>query len=555
MQQVETFGGDVVKFAGDALIVEWRATPSIPIEYDDSANHCGPDYSASSRNFKGIMTMTCAMCAASIVESCSDYPVHYGEGNSSTATLTSYLNVYCGVGYGSVLGVHVGGDSNERMEYLLLGNPIQQVAQCMELASSGQVVASPQALSAMSAMVTWDRSIETQEAALDRPRIVANKSNRFFQPKKKLGRTIRRRHRLEQQVSKLDLPALKQLKGLVSLYVHPSVVEDEVSTKAYFNINQNPNAPMGRLPSYPHDQQNLILSRRVGTTRKLRHRSKSELRSVFTVFMQPLLPFSLTEARVDNVIDSLTLLNQIFLLVHGELSRFGGQLRQYILDDKGLVLIANFGLRGSTFPDMVERRAVPFCIFTQQLLKTQLRLESRIGATYGTAYCGVVGGVNRHEYAVLGPSVNLAARLMAHPLNPKGFLVDEAIRQKAFNVRQFDALPPLDAKGYDNPVPIFVPTKSRRIWRNPEFSALNFVGRRPEREAIRNLASRFLQGGEKAVWTMITAEFGSGKTSFLAKSMQDVRGLCKNLGCSCLISGQALDEGSFLQWFWYVQKE
>ena len=37
-----------------------------------------------------------------------------------------------------------------------------------------------------------------------------------------------------------------------------------------------------------------------------------------------------------------------------------------------------------------------------------------IGITIGTAFCGCVGAPNRCEYSVMGPSVNLAARLMQY---------------------------------------------------------------------------------------------------------------------------------------------
>jgi class 3 adenylate cyclase len=39
-------------------------------------------------------------------------------------------------------------------------------------------------------------------------------------------------------------------------------------------------------------------------------------------------------------------------------------------------------------------------------------LPHRAGITSGKAYCGLVGSPLRHEYAVMGPSTNLSARLM-----------------------------------------------------------------------------------------------------------------------------------------------
>jgi class 3 adenylate cyclase len=57
-------------------------------------------------------------------------------------------------------------------------------------------------------------------------------------------------------------------------------------------------------------------------------------------------------------------------------------------------------------------------VFTRNLLFMnispyfQLSIESSIGVTSGTAFCGLVGGRQRREYTVLGDVVNLSARLM-----------------------------------------------------------------------------------------------------------------------------------------------
>ena len=61
----------------------------------------------------------------------------------------------------------------------------------------------------------------------------------------------------------------------------------------------------------------------------------------------------------------------------------------------------------------VPERALPTCRLIHSELAENLGIDSNIGATLGKVYCGVVGGVERHEFSVLGASVNLAARLMA----------------------------------------------------------------------------------------------------------------------------------------------
>ncbi len=50
-------------------------------------------------------------------------------------------------------------------------------------------------------------------------------------------------------------------------------------------------------------------------------------------------------------------------------------------------------------------------------------LKGSIGITAGTVYCGYVGAERRREYAMMGTSVNLSARLMSAAL-PDTICVD-----------------------------------------------------------------------------------------------------------------------------------
>jgi hypothetical protein len=59
-----------------------------------------------------------------------------------TSTIT-YLNVHSGVGVGVMAGIDVG--ANNRWEYLLLGQPLSDVAVAESMASKGELVISPAA--------------------------------------------------------------------------------------------------------------------------------------------------------------------------------------------------------------------------------------------------------------------------------------------------------------------------------------------------------------------------------------------------------------------------
>ena len=137
-----------------------------------------------------------------------------------------------------------------------------------------------------------------------------------------------------------------------------------------------------------------------------------------------------------------------------------------------------------------------------------------MGATIGKAYCGVVGGINRHEYAILGPSINLAARLMASTSNP-GILVDEVVKLKAGD-RPFRSLPPIKAKGYDDLVKIFNPEENvRRAWKDVSGE---FVGRQEEIESLRRMADIKVDDTSTAKTIFVSGPNGIGKSFVLSQA-------------------------------------
>ena len=89
-------------------------------------------------------------------------------------------------------------------------------------------------------------------------------------------------------------------------------------------------------------------------------------------------------------------------------------------------------------------------------------LAAFCGATVGKGYCGLVGAPNRCEYAVMGPTVNLAARLMCAAEASAGeaaVFVDEGIRKSARESQNrrhvFAEADPVKAKGFPRPVKVF----------------------------------------------------------------------------------------------------
>ncbi|CAM9908652.1 unnamed protein product, partial [Laminaria digitata] len=97
----------------------------------------------------------------------------------------------------------------------------------------------------------------------------------------------------------------------------------------------------------------------------------------------------------------------------GCLSKFGGVLRQFVVDDKGCVMIGAFGLPQYSYEDN-EVRAISASKDIIDAFQAGRQHRSSLSASPPPAvYCGFVGASKRCEYAMMGCSVNLSARLMA----------------------------------------------------------------------------------------------------------------------------------------------
>ena len=593
VNEIKSHGGDILKFAGDALFAEWKVSRHTPFT--------NLDYCVS----------IAATCAASIVASCSDYvvlkalefvtqstrtrrknsihssltsiptndlelsersslvdsldydsslpsrcaslevsePSDSGETfdcetpssrltrrcsaprNRRRTTLTSAssdiaatLNVKCAIGVGQIVGIHVG-DNVSRREYFVIGDTIGQVARAESTAGMGQACASPEA--AQHLLRVGELRGDWEAAIADgQPIRIADRSERFFE--------IERGHQISevpcdvdnmiQLFEGLNFSELQWLRKMLSLYVHPVVVNE--------------------------DNERASTSTNIGSFR-VEHLTEAELRNVYTCFISPRIDHKLTG---DDSIDQklFQLLNDIMIVTTRELSKAQGHLRQFMLDDKGLVLICTFGLRGSTFPDMMAQRALPFSLAIHRALEVDLGVKNTVGATLGKVYCGVVGSLKRHEFAVLGPSVNLAARLNFSKQNP-GIIVDETARLVTGQLF-FKPLPAVVAKGYDKPVPIFEPIRQvvSRSDSGGQQTKQKFVGRTSELKHILRIAKETIMHGSISKLLLVTAISGSGKSTFMSRATELVRGMVKRMNRRVIITGTVSNEGDSIIPFRYV---
>jgi hypothetical protein len=108
------------------------------------------DHTAEMQHAAKISIAKATYCGVEINRDCSNYLVKLGaqEGTGTDASTNSqpqvsYLNVHSGVSMGLMAGIDVGSD--DRWEYLLIGEPLADVASAESEAGQGELVISPAA--------------------------------------------------------------------------------------------------------------------------------------------------------------------------------------------------------------------------------------------------------------------------------------------------------------------------------------------------------------------------------------------------------------------------
>ncbi|MEA3208313.1 MAG: hypothetical protein QOE70_1370 [Chthoniobacter sp.] len=428
---IQAHGGDVLKFAGDALLALWEAADAdlaAPPRRAAVARHSDVETGggAGERTTLDIGMSSCtrraARCALAIQNELHGYPVAEGVR----------LSIHSGVGAGEVFVSCVGGLLG-RWELLVTGAPLIQMSLAAKHAQSGEVVVSREAWGLIGALArgvcleTGDwrlQSIDGTAAGL---------------PEGKL---------------KSSVAAEAALRGFI------------------------PNAILSRLA--------------VGQGAWL-----AELRRATVLFVN--LP---------DLIETipLKLAQAVMTAMQSAIYRYEGSVNQLSADDKGITLIAALGLPPLAHEDDAFRG-----IQAAQTIQARLRelgVRSAIGVTTGRIFCGAVGSEHRRQYAVIGDTVNLAARLMQAA--PGDILCDAPTFHAVGRRIRFEALAPLPVKGRAEPVEVFRPYCHGTQFAGPRA----MFGRAAERAAL-TAALAALQAGTSGVM-LIEGDAGIGKSRLLA---------------------------------------
>jgi len=143
------------------------------------------------------------------------------------------------------------------------------------------------------------------------------------------------------------------------------------------------------------------------------------------------------------------------------LYRYEGTLRQFIVDDKGTVVMALFGAPPFAHEDDPARAAL--CALHLQQATADQGLQLAMGIATGQVFSGPVGGETRYEYTAMGDTVNLAARLMGKAGHGHVLCEFDTYRAAREQVR-FETLSPIRVKGKADLIRVYRPLHSAVTW-------------------------------------------------------------------------------------------
>ncbi|MCC6724836.1 MAG: tetratricopeptide repeat protein [Saprospiraceae bacterium] len=200
-------------------------------------------------------------------------------------------------------------------------------------------------------------------------------------------------------------------------------------------------------------------------------------------------------------------LNSFATEVLNQIQNFSGYFKEIDFSDKGGVIVSFFGAPVS-YENNVERALEFVMALKDELLPLQINhgLHFKVGIAEGIAYAGVIGGVERSQYAAVGNRVNIAARLMMSAKWGE-VLVDESVHKNR-NYR-FQHTGDISYKGLNNLIPTYQ-LMGRNQQEHRPFDG-TMVGREAELDKLEALAVQVFDQSKAAV-AYVYGEAGIGKS-------------------------------------------
>ena len=222
----------------------------------------------------------------------------------------------------------------------------------------------------------------------------------------------------------------------------------------------------------------------------------AEFRRVTVLFVQ------VPDAELRHPAD-LAAIQRTVTAIQTEIARCGGAIDDTGEDHGGLVVLAAFGLPGSTHDDDATRAV-------RAALNIAAALRTAIGVGTGRIFCGAIGSPSLRSYSMVGDAMNCGERLMR--LAGDGVLCDDATRRAASRHLHFDFVRSEVLHGRQGAVAIHRPSERLRL----PFPSAGMIGREDERHLLRQRIASLAGEGRGGV-VIIEGEAGIGKSTLLAE--------------------------------------
>lgn len=404
---IHTYGGDVVRFAGDAVIAIWACDPERPNDPER------------------VMRLA-TQCGAAL---------------HSHVSSVSPDGLRVVIGYGEVKSLHIGGPPGH-WQWLLAGDPMVQITHTKAHTKPNEVVVSAQAWN-----VVADYCIGLEVYA-------------------GIHRIIAVTH---------DLP--------LTPTVFPSLSRQAQTTLLSY------------IPTF-------ILDRQLGAQTTW----LAEVRTATVLFVH--IPNIMYTA--PDVVDFMQL---AWTTIQQVLATFAGYMVQFIVDDKGTNVIIIFGLSSFVHEDD-PRRAVRAAMTINQRMN-QHGLQTAIGVKTGRVFCGDCGVPEHWEYAIIGSTINLSARLTQVALDHgTDIVIDSPTFQAIREHIQCEEIGLVRVKGSVDPLTTYRPIQLTKF--APVVSTM--LGREHEQElAYSEIEAYVADGAYRCL--LIEGEAGIGKSRLLLDLM------------------------------------
>ena len=463
MASVERFDGDLLKVAGDALLIAFydlhastqqqRPTlreaehAEVLAEVCCRALDCAQDLllrcdgiKAGARVLRLHVAVTCGSTHFIALGGCT--PTTHSPPTSGRSSRRNSHNGLQPIPTDDASTLSVASDQqpmrSERWEFLAVGPSFSDLNACVHASAAGDVVVSADAL----------RYATTQHAYFTTP--IPNSEHRRLQPHTGEDWPSLRAHSTADR--EFAGPALPLLCGSQSLeWLDPSnFLMPALTTRV-----QQPSPRERGSPAATGHTGSAFAS--AGTPGWL-----AEYRRVTVAFVRlPTLDWSTVDPAPCARPAWLSSLQSLFVRVQRAVFATGGQVRQLLMDDKGCVCIVVYGL--SPFSNEHHAlRAVTFALaLTQELSSPPEPPVVCIGVTTGRAYCGCVGSPERMEYTLYGAMVNCSARLMeaAWKAGTRVLCDDDTRKDCAARIRWTEQSITIALKGRPQPCTVHEPVE------------------------------------------------------------------------------------------------